>query len=56
MSEIVPVFKDIAQLNPLFRDQIANFSIDQVASNVSDEPDKLADIAAAVSTGELGEL
>ncbi|KAF8875525.1 Lon protease C-terminal proteolytic domain-containing protein [Infundibulicybe gibba] len=52
MSEIVSVFKDIAQLNPLFRDQITNFSINQVASNVFDEPDKLADFAAAVSTGE----
>ncbi|KAH7913792.1 Lon protease C-terminal proteolytic domain-containing protein [Hygrophoropsis aurantiaca] len=56
MSEIVSVFKDIAQLNPLFRDQITNFSINQVASNVFDEPDKLADFAAAVSTGDVGEL
>ncbi|KAF8837274.1 ATP-dependent protease La [Paxillus ammoniavirescens] len=56
MSEIVTVFKDIAQLNPLFRDQITNFSINQVASNVFDEPDKLADFAAAVSSGEVGEL
>ncbi|KIY44233.1 ATP-dependent protease La [Fistulina hepatica ATCC 64428] len=56
MSEIVAVFKDIAQLNPLFRDQISNFSINQIASNVFDEPDKLADFAAAVSTGEVGEL
>jgi ATP-dependent Lon protease len=56
MSEIVSVFKDIAQLNPLFRDQITNFSMNQVASNVFDEPDKLADFAAAVSTGEVGEL
>ena len=56
MSEIVSVFKDIAQLNPLFRDQITNFSINQVASNVFDEPDKLADFVAAVSTGEVGEL
>ncbi len=56
MSEIVSVFKDIAQLNPLFRDQIANFSINQVASNVFDEPDKLADFAAAVSTGDPNEL
>ncbi|KAG8213480.1 atp-dependent protease La [Butyriboletus roseoflavus] len=56
MSEIVSVFKDIAQLNPLFRDQITNFSINQVASNVFDEPDKLADFAAAVSSGEVGEL
>jgi len=56
MSEIVSVFKDIAQLNPLFRDQITNFSINQIASNVFDEPDKLADFAAAVSTGEVQEL
>lgn len=56
MSEIVSVFKDIAQLNPLFRDQITNFSITQVASNVFDEPDKLADFAAAVSSGEVQEL
>ena len=56
MSEIVSVFKDIAQLNPLFRDQITNFSINQVASNVFDEPDKLADFAAAVSSGEVQEL
>jgi ATP-dependent Lon protease len=56
MSEIVSVFKDIAQLNPLFRDQITNFSINQVANNVFDEPDKLADFAAAVSTGDVQEL
>ena len=56
MSETVSVFKDIAQLNPLFRDQITNFSINQVAANVFDEPDKLADFAAAVSTGEVQEL
>lgn len=56
MSEIVSVFKDIAQLNPLFRDQITNFSISQIATNVFDEPDKLADFAAAVSAGEAGEL
>ena len=56
MSEIVSVFKDIAQLNPLFRDQITNFSISQVSTNVFDEPDKLADFAAAVSAGEVREL
>jgi Lon-like ATP-dependent protease len=53
ISEIV--FKDIAQLDPLFRDQFINFSINQVAPN-GFEPDKLADFAAAVSTGEVGEL
>ncbi|CAE6448583.1 unnamed protein product [Rhizoctonia solani] len=56
MSEIVSVFKDIAQLNPLSRDQITNFTISQSANNVFDEPDKLADFAAAVSTGEVNEL
>ena len=56
MSEIVSVFKDISQLNPIFRDQITNFSFNQVAANVFDEPDKLADFAAAVSTCEVQEL
>ncbi|RIA89301.1 Lon protease C-terminal proteolytic domain-containing protein [Glomus cerebriforme] len=55
-SEIVAVFKDIATLNPLFRDQIANFSMSQSAGNVFEEPAKLADFAAAVSTGEPHEL
>ncbi|KAJ3918906.1 ATP-dependent protease La [Lentinula edodes] len=55
-QHILTVFKDIAQLNPLFRDQITNFSINQVASNVFDEPDRLADFAAAVSSGTSGEL
>ncbi|KAI0027543.1 Lon protease C-terminal proteolytic domain-containing protein, partial [Vararia minispora EC-137] len=56
MAEIVSVFKDIAQLNPLFRDQITNFSVNQVSANVFDEPDKLADFAAAVSAGDVQEL
>lgn len=55
-SEIISVFKDIASLNPLFRDQIANFSLQSGAGNVFDEPEKLADFAAAVSTGEIDEL
>ncbi|RKP40213.1 lon protease-like protein [Dimargaris cristalligena] len=55
-SEIVSVFKDIASLNPLFRDQIANFSMSQAAGNVFEEPAKLADFAAAVSAGEPEEL
>ncbi|ORX57003.1 ATP-dependent protease La [Hesseltinella vesiculosa] len=55
-SEIVSVFKDIASLNPLFRDQIASFSMSQSAGNVFEEPAKLADFAAAVSTGEPNEL
>jgi Lon-like ATP-dependent protease len=57
MSETVSAFKDITQLNPLFRDQITNFSINQVASNVFDEPGKLTYFAAAaVSTSEVQEL
>ncbi|KAJ2963605.1 hypothetical protein NQZ79_g1393 [Umbelopsis isabellina] len=55
-SEIVSVFKDIASLNPLFRDQIASFSMSQSAGNVFEEPAKLADFAAAVSAGEPNEL
>ncbi|KAJ7500305.1 Lon protease C-terminal proteolytic domain-containing protein [Mycena galericulata] len=56
MSEIISVFKDIAQLNPMFRDQITNFTMNQLTSSIFDEPDKLADFAAAVSTGEVREL
>ena len=56
MAELISVFKDIATMNPLFRDQIANFSISQGAGNVFDEPEKLADFAAAVSSGEVEEL
>ena len=55
-SEIVNVFKEVANLNPLFRDQISTFSMSQSAGNVIEEPAKLADFAAAVSAGELQEL
>ena len=55
-SEIVNVFKDVANLNPLFRDQISTFSMSQSAGNIMDEPGKLADFAAAVSAGEMSEL
>ena len=55
-SELVNVFKDIANLNHLFRDQISTFSVSQSAGNVLDEPGKLADFAAAVSQGEIKEL
>jgi len=55
-SEIVNVFKEVAQLNPLFRDQISTFSMSQSAGNVIEEPAKLADFAAAVSSGEVKEL
>ncbi|TGZ81362.1 ATP-dependent protease La [Ascodesmis nigricans] len=55
-SEIVNVFKEVANLNPLFRDQISTFSMSQSAGNVIEEPAKLADFAAAVSSGEVKEL
>jgi len=55
-SEIVSVFREVAQLNHLFRDQISTFTLTQSAGNVHEEPAKLADFAAAVSTGEVREL
>ncbi|TVY22839.1 Lon protease-like protein, mitochondrial [Lachnellula hyalina] len=55
-NEIVNVFKEVANLNSLFRDQISTFSMSQSAGNVMNEPAKLADFAAAVSAGELNEL
>ena len=55
-SEIVSVFREVAQLNHLFRDQISTFTLTQSAGNVHEEPAKLADFAAAVSTGEIREL
>lgn len=55
-NEIVNVFKEVANLNSLFRDQISTFSMSQSAGNVMQEPAKLADFAAAVSAGELNEL
>ncbi len=55
-SELVNVFKDVANLNHLFRDQISTFSMSQSAGNILEEPGKLADFAAAVSAGEIREL
>jgi Lon-like ATP-dependent protease len=55
-GEIVNVFKEVAGINPLFRDQISDFSVSQSAGNVLEEPAKLADFAAAVSAGEIEEL
>ncbi|KAH6899414.1 hypothetical protein BKA70DRAFT_1437556 [Coprinopsis sp. MPI-PUGE-AT-0042] len=49
--------KDIDQPNPLFCSQSTDSSIDQVtSSNIFDESDRLADLAAAMSNGELGDL
>ncbi|ETN42672.1 ATP-dependent protease La [Cyphellophora europaea CBS 101466] len=54
-SEIVNVFREIASINPMFKDQIADFSM-SYPGNVTDEPTKLADFAAAVSAGDIEEL
>ncbi|ORY25656.1 Lon protease C-terminal proteolytic domain-domain-containing protein [Naematelia encephala] len=56
MSELISVFKDIAQLSQIFRDQIASFTMSISTTNVFDEPERLADFAAAVSTGDTLEL
>lgn len=56
MNELLSVFKDIAQLAPIFREQITSFTINQSSSNVFDDPDKLADFAAAVSSGDVADL
>ena len=55
-NEIVNVFKEVASMNSLFRDQISTFSMSQSTGNVTSEPGKLADFAAAVSAGEPDEL
>ena len=55
-SEIISVFREVAQLNLLFRDQISTFALTQSAGNVYEDPAKLADFAGAVSTGEVREL
>lgn len=55
-NEIVNVFKEVAQMNSLFRDQISTFSMSQSTGNVTSEPAKLADFAAAVSAGDSSEL
>lgn len=56
VSEIVNTFKEVASLNPLFRDQISTFSMSQSAGNVGEDPAKLADFAAAVAQAESHEL
>ena len=55
-NELVNVCREVANLNPLFRDQISSFYTAQFPGNLSDEPGKLADFAAAVSAGELHEM
>ncbi|KAJ3007250.1 ATP-dependent Lon protease pim1 [Thoreauomyces humboldtii] len=54
-SETLNVLKEISNINPLLRDQIITFSI-QTGGSAFADPAKLADFAAAVSTGEPNEL
>ncbi|EAL21187.1 hypothetical protein CNBD2440 [Cryptococcus deneoformans B-3501A] len=56
MSELISVFKEIAQLQPMFREQVTSFAISNTSSQVFDEPDKLADLAAVVSTADVSDL
>ncbi|KAB8349881.1 hypothetical protein FH972_023894 [Carpinus fangiana] len=55
-SEIINVFREIAGLSSLFRDQISTFSMSQSVGNVAEDPGKLADFAAAVSSGDTAEM
>jgi Lon-like ATP-dependent protease len=56
VGEIINVFKDIANMNNMFRDQVSAFSVSANAGNVGEDPAKLADFAACVSSGEPSEL
>ncbi|PNS16335.1 Lon protease, mitochondrial [Sphaceloma murrayae] len=55
VSEIVNTCKEIANVNPLFRDHVSAFAMSQTAANIADDPAKLADFAAAISGGEMEE-
>ncbi|KAJ3119206.1 ATP-dependent Lon protease pim1 [Physocladia obscura] len=55
ISEILNTLKEISVMNPLLRDQIVQFSI-QTGGNAFQDAGKLADFAAAVSSGEPSEL
>lgn len=53
-NEIINTLKEISKINPLLRDQIIALSAQTI--NLVVEPSKLADFAAAVSSGEPSEL
>ena len=55
-AEIINAFREIANLSPLLRDQISTFSMSQSIGNVAEDPGKLADFAAAVSSGDTKEM
>lgn len=54
MNEVVTALRELSQGNPLLRDQILTMSA-QSGTSVQ-EPSKLADFAAALSSGEPNEL
>ena len=54
MNEVINVLRELSQGNPLLRDQILTMSA-QSGTSVQ-EPSKLADFAAALSSGEPKEL
>ncbi|KAG9235795.1 lon protease-like protein [Amylocarpus encephaloides] len=54
-NEIINVFKEVANVNTLFRDQISSFAVSNSAGNIMEEPAKLADFAAAVTAVNTGE-
>jgi ATP-dependent Lon protease len=55
-AEIINCFREVASINPLFRDQISLLSQSSTSSNISEDPPKIADFAAAVSAGHVKEL
>jgi Lon-like ATP-dependent protease len=55
ISEIVNTFKELANLNPLFRDHVTTFSV-QTTMNVGEDPARLADFATAVAQAESHRL
>ncbi|KAI9099869.1 Lon protease C-terminal proteolytic domain-containing protein [Phlyctochytrium arcticum] len=54
-QEMLNALKEISNLSPLIRDQIITFSI-QTGGNAFADPAKLADFAAAISSGEPSQL
>lgn len=56
VNETISVFKEIAQNNALFRDQVSSFTTSQGTRNPLEDPGRLADFAAAVCAGDAAEL
>ncbi|RKO98729.1 hypothetical protein CXG81DRAFT_2076, partial [Caulochytrium protostelioides] len=54
-SEILAVFKELSAINPLVREQIVSFSI-QNGGHALTDPTRIADFAATISSGNPEEL